>query len=218
MRVYHFVNREYGLQNLRKRRLKIATINDLNDPFELLGPSSTRRDFRQSFASWKNEINDRYGMLCFSRSWKNPVQWSHYAERHRGLCLGFDVPDDCLTPVTYLSKRFEPDMRKLFGDQTESQAEMLKILSTKFSHWRYENEMRCFLRLKDRDRSTRLYFASFSSKLRLREIIVGPLSAISRAELIDAVGVGIAKLNVSKARLAFRSFRVVRQRNAGLWD
>lgn len=37
MRVYHFVNAEFGLDDIRRRRLKIATLNDLNDPFELFG-------------------------------------------------------------------------------------------------------------------------------------------------------------------------------------
>jgi hypothetical protein len=36
MRVYHFINEEYGLDDLRRRRLKIATILELNDPFETL--------------------------------------------------------------------------------------------------------------------------------------------------------------------------------------
>jgi hypothetical protein len=40
-------------------------------------------------------------MLCFSRDWHNPVQWSHYADKHRGICLGFDVPDSLLVPVQY---------------------------------------------------------------------------------------------------------------------
>jgi hypothetical protein len=37
MRLYHFLNAEYGLLNIRHRRLKIARINELNDPFEFLG-------------------------------------------------------------------------------------------------------------------------------------------------------------------------------------
>lgn len=39
LRVYHFVGPDHGLDDIRRRRLKIATIADLNDPFELL-PSS----------------------------------------------------------------------------------------------------------------------------------------------------------------------------------
>ena len=37
MRLYHFINKKYGLESLSLKRLKIAQIDKLNDPFELLG-------------------------------------------------------------------------------------------------------------------------------------------------------------------------------------
>lgn len=41
MRVYHFLDRKYGLDDIRRRRLKIATLDDLNDPFEMLAMTLT---------------------------------------------------------------------------------------------------------------------------------------------------------------------------------
>ena len=43
MLVYHFINKEYGIEDLRKRRLKIATLNELNDPFEFFGGQPFQR-------------------------------------------------------------------------------------------------------------------------------------------------------------------------------
>lgn len=37
MRLYHFTSQKFGLLALKDRRLKIARINELNDPFEFLG-------------------------------------------------------------------------------------------------------------------------------------------------------------------------------------
>jgi len=34
-RLYHFTAAKYAFDNLRNRRLKIAQLDDLNDPFEL---------------------------------------------------------------------------------------------------------------------------------------------------------------------------------------
>ena len=34
MRLHYFSNAEYGLLTIRRRRLKLARINELNDPFE----------------------------------------------------------------------------------------------------------------------------------------------------------------------------------------
>ena len=37
MILYHFSNSEYGLDNIKNRRLKVSRIMELNDPFEFLG-------------------------------------------------------------------------------------------------------------------------------------------------------------------------------------
>ena len=45
MRAYKFLNAEFGLESLKEKRLKISTIHELNDPFELQPfkvPSSPR--------------------------------------------------------------------------------------------------------------------------------------------------------------------------------
>ena len=44
MHVYKFLNAKYALEALEKRRLKIARINELNDPFELLGTNLTDQE------------------------------------------------------------------------------------------------------------------------------------------------------------------------------
>ncbi len=214
MRVYHFLPANFGLENLRRRRLKLARIAALNDPFEFIGPSAPDPATRKAFADTKTELAAQFGLLCFSRNWKNPVQWSHYADHHRGVCLGFDVPDGLLTVVSYVRKRPLPDVDLLRRKDAAARDAMLKVLSTKFSHWRYEDEVRLFARL-DTPSAGGLYFRPFDADLQLREVIVGASSDLSRREISDAL-VGTAA-QVRKARLAFRSFRVVEQRKASLW-
>jgi hypothetical protein len=120
MRVYHFVDRDYGLDDIRRRRLKIATIADLNDPFELV-PSSRDATVRQRFRAWRAQMDQHYGMLCFSRNWRNPVQWSHYAVKHTGLCLGFDIQTNVLTKVRYTAKRLQARVDLLQGSGPDAQ-------------------------------------------------------------------------------------------------
>jgi hypothetical protein len=216
MRVYHFVSRDYGLEDIQKRRIKIATIGDVNDPFELV-PSSRNEIIRWRFRIWREQFDQQFGMLCFSRSWRNPVQWSHYAVKHTGLCLGFDIPENLLTKVRYSSTRLQARVDVIEGSGPNAQKEMLKVLSTKYAHWRYESEMRLFTRLNERDPDTGLYFASFSRRMSLREVIVGPLSALTRDELLDALSTLLRRVEVYKARLAFRTYSVTRQLNPELW-
>lgn len=86
MRVFHFISEQFGLEDIRRRRLKIATLNELNDPFELFGVNLSDEALRQAFRAMKHELAFKRGLLCFSRNWHNPVQWSHYAAKHTGLC------------------------------------------------------------------------------------------------------------------------------------
>lgn len=217
MRVFHFVNREYGMEDIRKRRVKIATFDDLNDPFELLAFQQTDRTWRRSVGSMAANINNCLGMLCFSRTFQNPVQWSHYADRHRGICLGFDVPDSHLMQVAYRSERLPIPEEVLERSERLSQNTTEQFLCTKYSHWRYEREVRKFVRLPEPDPESGLYFSAFSDGLALKQVIVGALASVGREEVLDALGGLAGSVNCLRTRLAFGSYRVVKQRNEKLW-
>lgn len=92
MRVYRYLKAKYGLQSLADRRLKISRLDELNDPFEFRSVDCSDRDFRRSIEAAIKETGAAGGVICFSSDGRSPVQWAHYANRHRGLCLGFEVP------------------------------------------------------------------------------------------------------------------------------
>ena len=177
MRVFHFIDLKYGLDDIQSRHLKIATLNELNDPFELLAINLSDLELRRAFQRMKEQLSANRGMLCFSRHWRNPVQWSHYAAKHTGLCLGFDIPDEHLATVHYSGKRLAVEAEQLLNSRALDEATARQFLFTKYAHWRYENEMRVFVTLEDRDPTTGLYFANFSDRLRLAEVIVGANSS-----------------------------------------
>lgn len=215
MRVYHFVNRTFGLEDIRLRRLKIATLSDLNDPFEMLSMALRNPELRRALLKTKEEMAARAGLLCFSRNWRNPVQWSHYADHHRGLCLGFEVPDDAVSEVVYSRKRLAVDQAEIDGPN--GLEIMGSVIRTKFSHWRYENEIRIYVSLRDRDPNCSLWFRDFDDKFALREVIVGADSDVSRQDLSDALGDLDGVVSKRKARLSFQRFAVVTQRKRELW-
>lgn len=217
MRVYKFLNAKYGLEALEKRRLKIARINELNDPFELLGTNLTDQELRRAFMGMKDALNENRGLLCFSKRWRNPLLWSHYADGHRGLCLGFDVSDHLLMNVTYTRKRSKS--RELFSNvQSVKEREMERLLSTKFSHWRYENEVRVFVSLEDKDPDIGHYFYPFSDEMKIRQVLVGAEASVTRQEVAEALGNENADIERFKTRAAFQTFNVVQNRNKSLWQ
>ncbi len=218
MRVYHFLTRQFGLQDLAFRRLKIATLEDINDPFELLAVYSRDPDERKAFRQFKRAWGERFGMLCFSKTWRNPVQWSHYAEKHRGICLGFDVADDLLIEVDYSVRRLKPNWDAINSSDAEvAQAEVKRWSSTKYEHWHYEDEVRAFLNLETQEEDG-FYFCDFAPHMQLREIIVGAMSTISRGDVDGLLSTDEQSSMLRfKARLAFGAYRVVRQHRPDLW-
>src|SRR5579863_7990419 len=83
----------FGIKSLREKQLKISVLEDLNDPFELLPYQMTDRNRRAALYATRKQIASNRGLLCFSATWRDPVLWAHYANKHKGLCLALEVPD-----------------------------------------------------------------------------------------------------------------------------
>ena len=215
MLVYHFTNAQYGIDALSSRQIKISRISDLNDPFELLGTDISDRRLRKAFLAMKKDLSNKYGLLCFSQDWRNPLMWSHYAEKHRGICLGFEVPSSLLCRVNYTTKR---SSSKSLYDDSYSEDDFLKLICTKFSQWRYEKEVRCFVTLERKNAINGHYFSNFSEELKLKRAIVGCASILSRSDIDNALGDDVDHIERFKARPAFKQFRVVQNRNSSLWS
>lgn len=216
MRVYHMMREEHGLETIRNRRLKVSQLKELNDPFELLGVELSDEDLRRAIVQMKRDMSENRGIHCFSKRWSNPVLWSHYADKHRGICLGFDIPDELLLNVNYARKRLSTDA--LLQDIRNDREEFMKtILATKFSHWKYEDEVRVFVDINDRDNRTGHYYSEFSDQLVLRQIIVGSESSASRSQVDAALGELKGCVETFQARPAFKSFKVVRNKKQSLW-
>ena len=207
--VQHFVSAGYALDDLRKRRLKVSFLEDMNDPFELLGGSLNRPEDRRVFRAWKADMNHLCRVLCFSRSWSNPVLWSHYADKHCGYVLGFDVPDQFIIPVSYAAKRLEMQLEKLLAKGSVKNDLSLKLMTTKFADWRYEDEVRMFAKPEETYEEQGMHFHEFNVNLKLREVVIGPRAAMDTREVEAAIQTIDKPVKITVSRLAFRSFRVV---------
>ncbi|TLZ45374.1 MAG: DUF2971 domain-containing protein [Gammaproteobacteria bacterium] len=89
-----------------------------------------------------------FGVCCFARDPRNVLMWSHYANRHKGVCLQYEFARDVpvlarALHVDYLEEgAFQPinwahakDMREAIGD----------TLTRKHKRWEYEGEHRILL-------------------------------------------------------------------------
>jgi hypothetical protein len=209
-RLYHFTSANYAFDDLRNRRLKIAQLDDLNDPFELKSVNLCNPLHAQAFdgigkhEGFKAEMARRYGVLCFSEDKTDVLQWAHYADRHKGICLGFDVSgsQEKFGRVQYVEERFS-------FPESPDRAFMWKLLSTKSAAWEYEKEWRVFLRLEEgiwsQSAGRVLYFADFGAELALREVILGAANKNTCSEVHDAIQrypetVQVARMGLSSGR------------------
>lgn len=199
MRVYHFLSPEYGLKDLREKRLKISEAKSLNDPFEFLGVDLSDKVTREKIEKLKEEFAKYFGLICFSKSWNNPVQWAHYANKHEGICFGFEIPDKRLKKVKYVDERLSLSIRM-------TKAEFRELFLTKFSHWSYEEEYRVFLDLTEQE--GRFYYEKFSKEMILKQVIIGVKSSITKKNVKDAFG--DEKIEIFRVKSDFKSFSMVR--------
>lgn len=105
---YQAIKPEY-LPNLADRKLWASRPLDFNDPFEfrlqrVQKPRGLEQLRQQNphfahladadlvrLAIAQYEKVRTMGVICFTKLPNNILMWSHYADRHRGLCLGFSI-------------------------------------------------------------------------------------------------------------------------------
>ncbi len=203
MLVYKFLTAEFGLKSLREKRLKLSTVDDLNDPFELLPYDMTDRRIRGIVREAARVWGAKYGMLCMSADWRDPVIWAHYADKHKGLCLGFEVAEKTVRHVRYVDRRLpfpkSPEAIEIEG--------AFDWFLTKFKNWAYEKETRSWMELLDTFDGG-LHFKSFDASLRLVRVIVGARCGTSLQELESAVR-PLTNVEFTKARAGFGEFEIV---------
>ena len=110
--------------------------------------------FEKLYDSWESQLLNKSGMLCLTE-WSNDLlMWSHYADKHTGVCLQFEhiLGRDLLgnaMPVRYVDSYPGFSFVRTFAQihnleqQSEALVEFGKVLFlTKSTHWAYEKEWR----------------------------------------------------------------------------
>ena len=182
-RLYHFMHAGHALQAIERRRLKAADLDKVNDPFECLTISLRSREEEQSFFEFHEYLANMFCLVCFSEIYCDPLLWGHYANRFKGICLGFDIehyndPEkNHVTKVEYIKDRIdvsEIGLKFVNGGLMEiDNSKISSILYIKSYNWEYEMEWRIFDERTETDPVSGLRFISFGSRLKLREILVG---------------------------------------------
>ena len=170
---YHFLKTEHAINNLEKDRIKVSLIDELNDPFELLpylryaNPKK-----REEYHRIRRTLSKEYGLICFSEKWSEPLLWGHYADKHHGIALGFEILREDIIKVEYQTELLRRQI-ELSKNSTENKQLFLDLAKVKYEKWSYENEYRILVNLGDCKPHNNMKFLEFNKKLKVKEIILG---------------------------------------------
>ena len=129
---------------LVRRKLYLPRPSEFNDPWGLSPwvnidlPNVDECNLRKNILS----VFQRLRIGCFTSDCSNALLWSHYAEQHQGLCLGFNAK---LAPFSYAHKvhysRRYPTI-DLKNTDSNTIVNLCSPVLTKSSAWSYEKEFR----------------------------------------------------------------------------
>lgn len=172
----------------------------------------------------KARNNETYGILSLSECWNNSAMWSHYSNRHTGVCLGFDTNTQTLQgklcngmrsvqKVIYSTERVPLNLIALNKEDVNT------VFYRKSIDWQYEKEWRCIALLRLLESgcfrtgpkvAEHKLVLVYLDPLSVREIHIGALS--SKEVENKAREFAIAKnLRLFRTKLSQRTFEMDRE-------
>lgn len=87
------------------------------------------------------DVIKNIGVYCLTEVDTDMTMWAHYADNHRGLCLGFLISEEAVTEkVSYVAEAPRVNFSELFDD--ESTENEYKWIFSKHHDWENEKEWR----------------------------------------------------------------------------
>ena len=195
---YHYSSFVISIDNIiLQQSLKFSNPIEFNDPFDCsekllnirFNPNHIDEVLKQNHSHYNRkdrrslkikeiqrqqnsivkEKREEFKICCFSGKNDNVLMWSHYADKHKGICCGFKFP--VTIPKKFIIKpvRYEGSVNQLEGE-TDFNKTILYWLTTKSNVWDYEDEFRAISPSKIP--SSKFEYNNYDLKY-LKEIIFG---------------------------------------------
>lgn len=157
-----------------------ALLSGAGVPLHMSSPSLRKTLYREYLGRAKNSTLalerawvEALGVLCLTTSKDNILMWAHYADSHKGICIGFDsgaAPFSATRRVEYSDERAQIAPKTAGEDERLIQLALL----TKSLHWSYEEELRVIKRPvsdDEKDYYRRLFEADPEEEERIAELL-----------------------------------------------
>jgi len=160
--LYKYVPIGVAIKILEAGTVKFSKCKNLNDPFEynLYSLDSTGNPISMIPRIFKlRELGKSINILSLSTAFDIIPLWSHYADGHRGACIGYDTkflinsiiskadlnPESMFCLNVKYSKIQKPICAKGVFCPNKLKKISKTLLERKSIHWKYENEVRIVL-------------------------------------------------------------------------
>lgn len=146
MKLYKYLSGEIFEKYLGshlKGEVYVSAWREFNDPMEGFFIYIARHDTQHIVEAVVGQKSE-YRVCCFFKTYKEFLLWSYYANKHKGVCLEYNIqepPPECMLEAVQYSHTL-PQL-----DTTASVDEQVKrFLLTKMDPWRHEQEVRLLAR------------------------------------------------------------------------
>jgi hypothetical protein len=206
MKLYHFLKDQYAKEDIINKRIKGSTIQDVNDPLEFLNLKLSNFKDQANSIYAKECLNNEACFISFSKKWNNPVLWGHYADKHAGTCLGFEVETNECKEIHYSSSKIVVDKANLIKSNDYLDQISTLALTTKYLDWKYEDEVRIFIAKENEEIG--YYYYYFDQKIQLTEIIIGCMNKSKKTDYVKLVKGWKNDVDVKKAKISFINYEL----------
>jgi hypothetical protein len=125
-------------------KLYFANWKDMNDPMEgFFMVHKSEYEDKSTQDKLLNELKkekQRYKICSASKVYKNFLLWSHYADSHKGICIGIEVNESDIPPHFIKYEDQTPYVEAI--NNCLAADNIVEILTTKMNYWKYEAEIR----------------------------------------------------------------------------
>lgn len=152
------------------------------------------------------ELIRKIGVCCFSEVKDSILMWSHYANEHKGICIGFDTTKSLFRFAWQVNYQEEFPITKRPSESVDVLLD--KTMLTKADCWSYEKEWRIVRRtLTEMERNHRLQNKRFSDEdIQLLINENGPGYYSFRKDAITEIYLG-ARIEKAQQEQVIRSVR-----------
>lgn len=163
------------------------------------------------FTELLRRLSERYGIICFAEKPDCLLMWSHYADRHRGVVIGFRPSElaPCGGPL-WLKVGYSPHRpRVIFQAETEDQMRecVTRVTSTKAPCWAYESEWRLVVRLGACDLRSGVRLWQFPAAA-ITRVILGCKAAQHEGVLAARLREAVPVARMERAQICPGAFRL----------